>query len=399
MKKYSRVYTALLSKIHIPSITYVMTMLFVGYTKLCYFVCQVKMKFNCTRTTRDSIQLEEELNKVSPRPDMQYTWEDKEKSDVVLSVIIPAYNAEKYVVAAVEPLCSVKIKYQLEIIIVNDGSKDNTDKMVKKLVAKYDNIVYISVENGGAAKARNKALDVATGKYLMFVDADDIVKTDVLEKLLDQIICAGADMIQASYESFNENGVFNKRIFSNKITTEKNEIMKATGFPWGKIYKRDLFNGVRFPSNVEYEDTIIHMIIYAKCQKTVFSDAVLYGYRDNVMGLTHSLGKTVKTVDSYWVVKGILACYPRLNLSVDEEMYRFLLQHLGVNTVSRIRHLPKEVQKNIFELSSNMIKSFHMKVTDDKLPDIYKSIEKAYLKGDFQAFMCCYKYAMWILNL
>ena len=100
-----------------------------------------------------------------------------------VSVIIPAYNAEKYIDKGLDRLVKQDFKGNYEIIIVNDGSKDKTLEKMKEYASKYKFIKVIDQENAGQAVARNKAIDISTGKYVMFVDIDDFVSHSILTKM------------------------------------------------------------------------------------------------------------------------------------------------------------------------------------------------------------------------
>ena len=102
------------------------------------------------------------------------------------SVIIPAYNAEQYLKDAIDSVINQTIAFDnIELIIVNDGSNDNSDEICQKLKDKYPNIVYVKQDNKGASNARNKGLSLATGEYVCFLDADDAWNLETFKKVYE----------------------------------------------------------------------------------------------------------------------------------------------------------------------------------------------------------------------
>mgnify|MGYP003401399665 FL=1 len=103
-------------------------------------------------------------------------------SDYKVSVIVPVYNVEQYLSDCLESICRQTLK-GIEIIVVNDGSTDNSLSIIKSFQQKYSNIKLINKKNGGLSSARNAGIDMAVGEYLFFVDSDDFIDLDTLEKM------------------------------------------------------------------------------------------------------------------------------------------------------------------------------------------------------------------------
>ena len=119
-----------------------------------------------------------------------------------VSVIVAAYNAEKYVTETMESLANQSID-DYEIIVVNDGSKDHTIDILRDYESRYDNITVVDKENGGPSSARNRGLDLAKGEYVYFFDADDVLELDALEALYERAKEKRADLVIAKYDIFN----------------------------------------------------------------------------------------------------------------------------------------------------------------------------------------------------
>ncbi len=124
-----------------------------------------------------------------------------------ITVIIPAYNIENLITRCVESVVNQTYPKDLtQILVVDDGSTDNTGKVIDELAAKYDNVTALHEENGGSSKARNYALSKATGDFIGFVDSDDYVEPDMYEKLVDALIRNNALMAQTGRDEIAEDG-------------------------------------------------------------------------------------------------------------------------------------------------------------------------------------------------
>src|SRR5699024_6933853 len=112
-----------------------------------------------------------------------------------VSVIVPVYNVEKYIEKCIQTLVNQTLQ-DLEIIIVNDGSTDNSEKIIKKYKKEYKNIIYVTKENGGLSSARNFGLLYATGEYVAFLDSDDYVDKIIYEKMYNKAKETNSDYVE-----------------------------------------------------------------------------------------------------------------------------------------------------------------------------------------------------------
>ena len=111
-----------------------------------------------------------------------------------ISIIVPVYNAEKWLEDCIKSVLNQTYK-NVELVLVNDGSDDSSDKICKKYSLKYSNIKYILQENAGASVARNKGLKNATGSYIQFLDSDDYLNNDCCEKMIDKMKSENCDLV------------------------------------------------------------------------------------------------------------------------------------------------------------------------------------------------------------
>ncbi len=177
---------------------------------------------------------------------------------VKVSIIVPIYKVEKYLKRCLESLVSQTFQ-EIEIICVNDGSPDQSQKIVDEYVEKYPEIVkgYVK-ENGGVGDTRNYGLDCATGEYIAFVDSDDWVEPEMIEKMYRAAIEQKADLVICDYVVDNIDG--GSEMIISGIIKSSTDIFKrvliSPPAPWNKLYKKDLFlkTDIRYPKGLWYED-------------------------------------------------------------------------------------------------------------------------------------------------
>ena len=180
-----------------------------------------------------------------------------------ISVIIPAYNCEKYIKNCLESLKHQTYR-NLEIIVVNDGSTDNTLNICREMQYNDYRIKIINQENKGVSAARNKGIECATGKYITFVDADDVIEPDMYEVMQKDIYLNTADIVRVGAYIHDRKGhirhIYNDN--SVEIINDKSEIIHkfVTGelsiAVWDKLFTKSIIGDTRFKENVSQEDTM-----------------------------------------------------------------------------------------------------------------------------------------------
>ena len=209
----------------------------------------------------------------------------------MISVIIPVYNVESYLKRCVDSVRQ-QTYIDLEIILVDDGSTDDSGKLCDNLAAEDNRIRVIHKENGGASSARNTGIDNAKGEYIGFVDSDDIVSEDLYMHLFELLRQNDADLSICGYVERNAIDDKTKSCFDGPDIDSKNircllsnDVYKIVSeyttkhlVPWNKLYKKELFDGIRFKTGVHHEDTLIMPYIAEKCSKIVESETKLYCY-------------------------------------------------------------------------------------------------------------------------
>ena len=206
-----------------------------------------------------------------------------------ISIIIPVYKVEKYLDSCVESVVNQTYE-NLEIILVDDGSPDNCPKMCDDWAKKDKRIKVIHKENGGLSDARNAGIDVAPGDYLMFLDSDDSIHTQTCEILLYNIENENADVSACSFQDVYEIDVIEEKKYKLEEIKSKvfkkddvfdlifNDNVKTDTMACAKMYKKGIFNELRFDVGKIHEDEFIVHKILNKCEVFVYTDLPLYNY-------------------------------------------------------------------------------------------------------------------------
>ena len=207
----------------------------------------------------------------------------------LISAIVPVYNAMAFLDQCLESIVNQTYNH-LEIIVVDDGSTDGSGEMCDRWAARDERIRVIHQPNGGHSAARNTALDNMSGELVMMVDSDDVLHPEFAERLLGILLSHDADIAVGAYLPFyGSKPEFNDLAGDGSpVLYNQQEAMLAvfyqqglTHSPWGRIFKASLFDGIRFPIGIIYEDLAIIYPLLKKCQCIVSTKHVLYGYRQH----------------------------------------------------------------------------------------------------------------------
>lgn len=206
-----------------------------------------------------------------------------------ISVIIPIYNVEKYIHECIDSVRN-QTYTNLEIILVDDGSTDSCATICDEYAKKDSRIRVIHKENGGLSDARNAGLEIATGKYIGYVDSDDYIALDMYEHLYNACeeneaeiaVCrfhTFTDKIQLCENVVNRNKVYNsKGILLAYIDESVEELITPSA--WSKLYRRDCIQGLQFPKGKLCEDIVYTTKAFYNAKKVVYVDRELYFYRN-----------------------------------------------------------------------------------------------------------------------
>ena len=219
-----------------------------------------------------------------------------------ITVIVPVYNVENYLEKCLDSLINQTYK-NIEIIVINDGSTDNSGEICQEYAQKDNRIVYIEKENGGLSDARNVGLDKMTGSYVTFIDSDDWIEQDYIETLYKKIVEYQADIAVGNYYSYNEDeetyyfhiygDSYYEKVYDNISIFEnlyESQEMKSFALisAWGKLYKAKLFDYLRFEKGKLGEDGYFNQKMYLSVNKVVYLNKGLYAYRQRSGSITNT---------------------------------------------------------------------------------------------------------------
>ena len=245
-----------------------------------------------------------------------------------LSIIVPVYNAEKYLGACLDSLVGQTID-DYEIILINDGSKDGSQAIIDDYKAKYPALITsLTVENGGQGRARNIGIRMAKGEYLGFVDSDDWVDPQMFEKLYRAARETGADMAQCDAVECWADG---RTVYADM--TRYREKMAIPTHVWNKLIRRSAAEGVAFAEGLWYEDLAYVVKLILRVDKIANVHESLYFYR---CGQTSTMNNNNdrKNLDMIRILE--LLKEPLLEAGERDGFEHLLINHLLLETLKRV---------------------------------------------------------------
>lgn len=209
---------------------------------------------------------------------------------VAVSIVVPVYNVEKYLIRCLESLVNQQFDKDYEIICVNDGSTDSSELVLKYFAQKYKNLKIISQENKGLSEARNEGIKHAQGKYTLFVDSDDFIAANALQLLYDYAeehnsdvvifdIHMGKDDLTVTQTTRWQNIIDKYGENSFNIHTADPFIYRFVPVAaWNKLYRTDLIKDLKFIKGITREDVPYWTLVYSKAQRVNYLPLALYFY-------------------------------------------------------------------------------------------------------------------------
>ena len=258
-----------------------------------------------------------------------------------ISLIIPVYNVESYLGKCLDTVESQTYK-DSEVIIVNDGSTDNSLEIIEKYVARNKNFQNFTIKNSGLGGARNYGLTKATGEYVVFLDSDDYISSDCLEKFAKAAKESNSDIIVCNSVDVDEQGNVVRQTENNinngTVTLAKNPNILFNRFcAWGKMYRRSLFDGLEFQSRVWYEDLRLVPKLYLKANNITYIEDVLFYYLQragSIMNNTNA-ARNIEIIEAF---EDVITYFKKVDAyeTYKSELEYLVLEHLAVAAVTRV---------------------------------------------------------------
>lgn len=286
----------------------------------------------------------------------------------LISVIVPIYKVERYLDKCINSIINQTYK-NLEIILVDDGSPDKCSQMCDEWATKDSRIIVIHKDNGGLSDARNVGLDIASGEYISFVDSDDYIHPEMISILYDVIVKTEANIVQCDFRKVKDNEYVDANINSYEIFTFNTEqalesLIKETPLKqvvWNKLYKKEIFNELRFEVGKVNEDDFFTYQAFAISNKVSYINKELYYYllrESSIMGQQFNIKRLDGLEARFRRYEFIKEKYPNLS-GLDKKVLWFYIIY-----ITQLILLSKNNKKEMLLIVKsyfNMIKNDNVK--------------------------------------
>ena len=301
-----------------------------------------------------------------------------------LQIVVPAYNVEAYLEDCMESILNQKTRFKFHVVLVDDGAKDGTPAICDKY-AEDPRVTVIHQQNRGLSGARNTGMEYLIGRYVMFVDSDDLLEEGAIEGMMDTACHNHADLVEggAYYLKGGNKTVAHRYDQDFEVTDPYSQLH---GHAWGKLYKVTLLEKICFPEGYWYEDSVLSFLIFSLAEEIWVSRQMCSSYRINQEGIVKtSVGKP-RAVETYWITESLMEQRQQLGLPMDEKFFGFILLQLRLNQL-RLADLPESIQESAFVLSCDLLDRYF---APEVMVGKEKNLIKALQKRDFGMFrMCC----------
>lgn len=335
------------------------------------------------------------LNLVRGGYKLKPLWGNKElpvlKDDTKdLSIIIPVYNSERFLRQCLLSVLNQETHYDYEVICVNDGSKDGSLEILNSLKQDYpDKLFVVSQQNQGISAARNAGLALAKGRYVGFVDNDDRMRKDYIEKLMNEATAKDCDIVQCNHSTCDVSGKVLDTTKRERITFSSENQEKlfrcVSGYVWSGVYRKSLFTKLRFPLGFWYEDMITKIALSRQAKKISIIDDALYLKTSHGSNASITLWKRgdIKSADQWWLAQSFSE-YLRneLHEDVSAQQYNVLLNEWYTLLWSRTKQLPTIIKKSIFVLAADYLISLNY--TGPYFRDDLRMVDECYRSKNYR---------------
>lgn len=281
----------------------------------------------------------------------------------LISIIIPVYKVEKYLEKCIQSVINQTYE-NLQIILVDDGSPDNCGKICDEYAKKDHRIEVIHKSNGGLSDARNKGLEIAKGEYIGFVDSDDYIEADMYEVLYNLLKQYNADVSICNFYTVSQEKIAIKNADNGIKEYNRIEILKEIlldnniqSYAWNKLYKKELFDEIKYPVGKKYEDIGTTFYLLEKCNKVVVTGKPEYYYINRQDSIVNNVTET--TITDY--IELIMQRYDYIEENIKE------LSSYNKNYLKRILKTAEQDIKSLNKVGD---------YTKKKYEELYNKVQK-----------------------
>ena len=304
-----------------------------------------------------------------------------EKTKIKVSVIVPIYNVENYIKKCLESLVNQTLN-ELQIILVNDGSKDKSGNIAKEYADKFpEKIIYLEKKNGGLSDARNFGIPYAKGEYIAFLDSDDYIDLNAYETMYNKAIEEDSDLVECNFIWEYDNKI--KKDVRIEYSNKKEMLAFIRVVAWNKLIKRKLIvdKNILFPKGLRYEDVEFTYKLLPFVNKVSFVNDFFVHYmqrKDSIANVQNE-----KTSQIFDILNNVLNFYKENNLydEYKQELEYNYARYLLCSSLKRMSKIPdKNVRKKLIKESWELLNKTFPEWRKNYLIKHGKGIKNLYLK-------------------
>jgi len=299
-----------------------------------------------------------------------------------VDVILPVYNALPYLKESLASALGQEGDFSFSVLAVDDGSSDGSGAFLDTV--RDPRLRVLHQANAGAAAARNRGLEESRARYVLFLDADDVLRPRALDALLACAAREKAAIVEGAYATIDGEGRLLRRF---PHAAGEMSPRDCTGFPHGKLFRAELFRELGFPEGYLFEDSVLAQLLYPLCEsrgeRAVGISEELLGFRVHAQNTTKQNLVKPASVDSLYVTLSLYRDRQRLGLEDDARYYEYLLNML-VLSCRRTERLDAESRRAIFAVSRDFLLQNFASFSTGR--PAWRVLEKAVRDGDFGAY-------------
>lgn len=294
---------------------------------------------------------------------------------MLISIIVPVYNSEKYLRRCFDSIINQSYK-DIEIIVIDDGSTDSSDKICKEYALIDNRINIVTMKNSGVSNARNKGLDMAKGEYIAFIDSDDTIDEKFIETMYNY-----CQKYNSKLCAVNVNYCYNDRVrrplhmeteLINKEEYYRLLLYNVKGFVCNKLYHRSLINNIRFDNEISIcEDLLFNIKIASSIENVIVVNEYLYNYFQNIDGTYNSNYNSKKISEIYAYNKIMELIYEDCPKVLLLYKYEYLL--MAINQKNKYKHSQYRNEK-YYNIIKHSIIRYYKEVMNSKQVGLTKKI-------------------------
>lgn len=334
------------------------------------------------------------------RPPGRYALADPlpaAEAPLALSVIVPVWNDMAYVEACLASILGQQTRRTFEVVCIDDGSTDGTAAILERYSVDH-RVVIRHQDNQGIAAARNAGLALARGRYLLFIDHDDVLAPNCIETMLATADEHGASIVKCGARFFRDDRPRGDELLveSERVVVRGelgDRLLSYRGFCWGMLIDRALFSRVRFPAGFWYEDMITRLLLLRLSRVFIYLPDVLYHHRIHAANASSAVwsDRRYKALDQLFLARDIVACSDGLGLASNVWAYRLLLSECGTFLYDRIRHLDPETHRAAFVMAAELVDQYRLRLPSSGILALHEqALTSSFAARDFELWkMAC----------